>query len=379
MKLLPIEPVAQLDSFSEPRVGFTSGTMRVRDTSLLVIESHQRLLYPVLGSPVFDVVLLPLNINGSDFLKAPPREAERRPTRYTGPTLEGVLRTVTALPARVRIVIAVTGMSSMEPAARETAFRTLCGLFTSAVPGEALLVPVSVHTGEGFIQPLQNAAWYTGPTLVDALATPAPAPCLPPSEAPLLLVLRDSTAIVGDEAAASEVWVRVFRRALAPGRRFECNGQTITITAVHVPGNFALEGSVVRVTFTGTELLLGDVLDEAANAKQAYKTELKCRFTLHTLPPHCPLLMRGLRLTVRSHLCAVEATVGALLEVTSSGGQAAPSLHFGRSTDSVVCTLTLAGGMWVTAEREGQRRSGFDLVLIEVGGTVIGHGSVLLA
>ena len=349
--------------------------MTLGDTSLLVIESDRPALYPTIGSPLFDVVVLPISIRRSDFLKAPlEADHDRRPSRYTGPTPDDALRTIAALPRRVRLIVAVTGMSEVEPELREAEFRALCSLFEAATRVRALLVPVSIHADEGITKPLQDAAWYAGPTLIDALAAPDCATCLPPSEAPLLLVLRDSTPIVGDEAAASEVWVRVFRRSLRPGRLLECSGQPIAITAVHAFGNFALEGSVVRVTFTGADLHLGDVLDEASNATQAYKTELKCSFALHTLPPHCPLLMRGLALTVRSHLCAVEATVAALLSLKTSDGQASHAPHFARSNDWVVCTLALAAGMWVTAD---QRRSGFELVLIEVGGAVIGHGSVM--
>lgn len=365
-RLLSMQPMAN-ERLDDPRAVRALGKICRNRTSLFLAETGIVTLYRVVSSPLVDVVLVSLTVH--------------RPTYQQALAPNTPLRAICPLPTRVRLIVAVTDVDSLPDADREQEFVTLCSYFVSVLRLPAHLhpqfVPISLSTGDGIEDRASFAPWYPGPSLLDALALPSSAPWLPPSDAPLLLVLCDSGRL-GNESdeAASEVWLRVFRRSIRAGCVTYRKDSPITITAVHTPHGVACEGSVVRVTYTGANLYLGDVLDEVGSAQRAYKTQLKCGLFLRELPQHCPLLAAGMEFTLRTHLGCANGGVEKLLAVVFDGKQKLRPA-FAKAKSQVVCILTYQGGLWTMESSEGRTRSGFELLLLELEGKVIAHGRVL--
>ena len=362
LKALPIQTPSSEATFGDDRAVSRLGYWHQNQVCLEFL--HQRrshMQYRATTSPLVDIVLLPLSVRRSDFA---PALAPNSELRYLFP-----------LPIRVRLIVAVIGMESV--GWHDETFAEVCSFFHSAIRiTSAHFIPVSLATGDNITHRSTNMPWYEGPTLIEALAQPATAPYIPPSALPLLLLLSDAVTVED----AADAWVRVFRGKLRSGCTVFRVNEAVTVTKIHTHSGGACEGSIARITIHGPgakACLLGDVLDEGdgkRGARCGYKTSLVCHLSLRELPAHCPLFTAGCEGVLRTHFAAAEVEVSKLLAMN---GKKRPM--FAKAKQQVACCITLKGPLWTMESSDGISRSGFELVLLESQGKVLGHGRVVPA
>ncbi len=190
-------------------------------------------------------------------------------------------------------------------------------------PGRVAWLPVVGPTGENMVTrpaDARLAAWYAGPTLVEAIDAFAPRPR--DVERPARLAVAEVRAAPGRGGkAGGEVVVagKVEAGALAPGSRVRLSpsGALATVRSIAVggaPAPVARAGDAAEATLAGLDpgaVAPGDVVCDAEHAVPAAQ-----RFTARLVVLDVPVpILRGAQVTLHAHALRGAATVTALLSL----------------------------------------------------------------